>query len=95
MQTKEIVLSLSQDEFDTLGHALGLYLADEIQKYPHMVDLLQDDINLMHDFILLGYRLTDQDPADPFDFKVYIDATEWVEYIKSKAGDKPVKKKKK
>jgi hypothetical protein len=95
MKTKEIVLSLTDDEFNILGNALEVSIAKQINNYPQIIDLIEEDINLLNDFIMLGYRLTDSDPKTPFDVTVFTDAYTWAEHIKTKTVDKPVKKKKK
>jgi len=92
MKTKEIVVSLSQDEFDTLGQALEDYLRSEITTHPNHFDLIKEDIAMLHDFVLLGYRLSIT-TKDPFDFEIMTDAYEWAERIK--AVDKKPKEKKK
>lgn len=92
MKTKEIVVSFTQDEFDTLGQALEDYLRKEITERPNHIDLIEDEIAMLHDFVLLGYRLVIK-TKDPFDFEVLSDAYEWAERIKP--VDNPPKKKKK
>jgi hypothetical protein len=92
MQTKEIVVSLTQDEFDTLGQALEDYIRSEIINFPSHFNFMGEEIALLHNFVLLGYRLTVK-TNDPFDHEIMTDAYEWVERIK--LVDKPVKKKKK
>jgi hypothetical protein len=95
MKTKEIVLSLTDDEFNMLGNSLEVYIAKQINNYPQIGDLIEEDLDLLNDFIMLGYRLTDSSPHDPFDLTVFTDAYTWAEHIKNKPGDNPVKKKKK
>jgi len=92
MKAKEIIISLNQDEFDTLGQALEDYLRSEITNYPSHFDLIQDEIAMLHDFVLLGYRLSIK-TEDPFDIEILSDAYEWAERIKP-VDKKPTRRKK-
>jgi len=95
MQIKTHTITITEDEKDTLGAALEDYIINSFEYHMTFESyrlLNEDNLDLLHDFINMGYRLTisNEDWTD-FEMKYYPDAWEWAEAkfnkIKDEAGE--------
>ena len=80
MQIKSHTITITEDEKDTLGIALELYLEREmktVKNFELFKDIEEDTIEMLQEFIRCGYSPVISNKK--FEFKHYTDAWQWLE----------------
>lgn len=95
MQINTHTITITDDEKDTIGMALELYLQEEMKlkwAFKTFEKINKEEINLLQQFVYMGHILTiTKESDDIFDIRNTTDVQEWLEneWNKTQKGVNP------